>query len=163
MASTVSRIYSNFRGADFRGEEINLARSPDCLNVWKDYKETDSIRTRPGMKMYNKTDMPVYGMTFYNDTWIIHAGDKLWRGEEVCREGLQRSPGVSFIYDNVFYFMDKENYLKIDGTGTAEDVVGYIPTTSIARKPSGGGTKHEDVNLLSEYRKKSLWQASALP
>ena len=42
----ISRIYGSFRGADFRGEEINLSRSPDCLNVWKDYKETESIRTR---------------------------------------------------------------------------------------------------------------------
>ena len=46
----VSRIYCNFRGVDFRGEEINLIRSPDSLNMWKDYKETESIRTRPGMK-----------------------------------------------------------------------------------------------------------------
>ena len=37
----ISRIYANFRGADFRGEEINIRRSPDCLNVWKDYKETE--------------------------------------------------------------------------------------------------------------------------
>jgi hypothetical protein len=47
----ISRIYSNFRGVDFRGEEINLSRSPDSLNVWKDYKETESIRTRPKMKL----------------------------------------------------------------------------------------------------------------
>ena len=31
MADLVSRIYSNFRGVDFRGEEINLIRSPDSL------------------------------------------------------------------------------------------------------------------------------------
>ena len=48
----VSRIYYGFRGVDFRGEEINLVRSPDSLNVWKDYKETDSIRTRPAMEMF---------------------------------------------------------------------------------------------------------------
>ena len=40
MADTVDRIYSGFRGCDFRGLEVNLLRSPDCLNVWKDYKET---------------------------------------------------------------------------------------------------------------------------
>ena len=49
MADLISRVYNNFRGADFRGEEINLRRSPDCLNVWKDYKETESIRSRPGL------------------------------------------------------------------------------------------------------------------
>ena len=36
MADIVSRIYANFRGVDFRGEDINLTRSPDSLNVWQD-------------------------------------------------------------------------------------------------------------------------------
>jgi hypothetical protein len=35
-------------------------------------------------------------------------------------------------------------------------VVGYIPTTTIARKPMGGGTTYEDVNMLSPYRKNSF-------
>ena len=50
MAYMVTRAYGGFRGADFRGEEINLVRSPDCLNVYKDYKKTESIRTRPSLK-----------------------------------------------------------------------------------------------------------------
>jgi len=41
--------------------------------------------------------------------------------------------------------------LQYDGTEIKE-VVGYVPTTSIARKPAGGGTIYEDVNLLSDYR-----------
>ena len=35
----ISRVYKDFRGVDFRGEEINIIRSPDSLNVWKDYKD----------------------------------------------------------------------------------------------------------------------------
>jgi hypothetical protein len=31
-------------------------------------------------------------------------------------------------------------------------VEGYVPTTSIARKPNGGGTIHEDVNMLNGRR-----------
>ena len=64
--STVSRLYSGFRGVDFRGDEISLVRSPDSLNVWKDYKETDSIRTRPGLKLNVAFDEPVYGVFFFN-------------------------------------------------------------------------------------------------
>ena len=60
--TTVSRIYSGFRGVDFRGEETNLNRSPDSLNVWKDYKETDSIRTRPGMELNIEFEDSVYGV-----------------------------------------------------------------------------------------------------
>ena len=62
----ISRIYSNFRGVDFRGEEINLVRSPDSLNVWKDYKETESIRTRPAMKLNTEFDARVYGIFFFD-------------------------------------------------------------------------------------------------
>ena len=61
----VQRVYSNFRGVDFRGEEINLKRSPDALNVWKDYKETESIRTRPDVKLLHRFDDTVYGIYFF--------------------------------------------------------------------------------------------------
>ena len=63
MATLVPRIYQGFRGVDFRGEECELFRSPDSLNMWKDYKETDSIRTRPGVETFaNFNDVSIYGM-----------------------------------------------------------------------------------------------------
>ena len=69
----VNRIYSNFRGVDFRGEEINLIRSPDALNVWKDYKETESIRTRPEMELKESFSAPIYGVFFYKGTMLVHS------------------------------------------------------------------------------------------
>ena len=75
----ITRIYSGFRGADFRGEEINLVRSPDCLNVWKDYRETESIRTRPGMALKVSFPAAVYGIFFYKDFMIVHSGKNLYK------------------------------------------------------------------------------------
>ena len=155
MADIVSRIYSNFRGVDFRGEEINLARSPDSLNVWKDYKETESIRTRPGMSLVRDFAEPVYGVFFFKGSMLVHSGTKLYKDDEVLYEGLQEKLSNSFIYEDVWYFKDGKNYLKYDGT-TIEQVEGYIPTTTIARKPGGGGTKYEEVNMLSDYRYNSF-------
>ena len=155
----VSRIYSNFRGVDFRGEEINIVRSPDCLNVWKDYKETESIRTRPGMKrlVEVQSGLTIIGIYFYNGFMLVHQDDSLCKYsldgkyiEEVCA-GLNNLQSQGFIYEGIFYFKDGINYLKYDGS-TIENVDGYIPTTSIGRKPSGGGTMYEDVNMLSPYR-----------
>jgi hypothetical protein len=156
MADIVSRIYSNFRGVDFRGDEINLVRSPDSLNVWKDYRETESIRTRPGMELLYSFEETVYGFFFYNDAMLVHCGDKLYKVTENDKEllgvqGLNKAPSNGFVYENVFYFMDGKHYLRYDGVNLSE-VVGYIPTTSIGRKPSGGGSINEDVNMLSEYR-----------
>ena len=151
----ITRVYGNFRGVDFRGEEINLVRSPDCLNVWKDYKETESIRTRPKMVQKVPFDELVYGIFFYKGKMIVHSGTKLYEGDTVLYSGLKEAVSNSFIYDDVFYFKDGLHYLRYNGT-TIEKVTGYVPTTTIARKPMGGGTKFEDVNMMSDYRKNSF-------
>lgn len=151
----VSRIYSGFRGVDFRGEEINLVRSPDALNVWKDYKETDSIRTRPGMKPHTALPGTVYGIFFYRGTMLVHCGTELYSVTEEAQtllySGLNELVSEGFVYEDIWYFKDGKHYLQYDGT-EIRAVEGYVPTTSIARKPMGGGTKYEDVNMLSDYR-----------
>lgn len=158
-SNLISRIYGNFRGADFRGEEINLVRSPDCLNVWKDYKETESIRTRPDLKLKASFTEKVWGVFFYKaaekDMLLVHSGTKLYKVENDKKTelyaGLNAARSDSFIYNNTWYFKDGKNYLQYDEE-TVKEVEGYVPTTSIARKPTGGGTVHEDVNLLTGRR-----------
>lgn len=159
MADLITRVYSNFRGVDFRGEEINLMRSPDALNVWKDYKYTESIRTRPGTELVTSFTDNVYGVFFYGDKMLVHSGNKLYKIVNGVKTelytGLKEALSNSFVYDDVWYFKDGMNYLQYDGE-TIQEVAGYIPTTTIARKPMGGGTKYEDVNMLSDYRKNSF-------
>lgn len=159
MAERVMRAYSNFRGVDFRGDEINLVRSPDALNVWKNYKHTESIETRPGTVLSRAFTEPVYGIFFYGGQTLVHSGKTLYKvtenATEVLINGLKERESKSFIYDDVFYLKDGRAYIKYDGTNIS-NVVGYIPTTTIGRKPMGGGTKYEDVNMLSDYRKNSF-------
>lgn len=155
----VAREYTSFRGVDFRGEEVNLTRSPDALNVWKDYKEIESIRTRPGLELVENFSTPVWGVFFYTvgtrNITLIHSGTKLYKVEDNQREeiysGLNPVRSLSFVYNNIFYLKDGINYLQYDGEEVKE-VIGYVPTTSISRKPSGGGTVHEDVNMLTGIR-----------
>ncbi len=164
MSSTgeqITRLYSGFRGVDFRGEEINLVRSPDSLNVWKDYKETESIRTRPAMSLQEAFDEPVYGVFFYKDSMLVHSGNKLYKLTGGVRTelyaDLKANVSNSFIYEGVWYFKDGKHYLQYDGK-TIKEVEGYVPTTSIARKPAGedgtpsGGAIKQDVNMLTGYR-----------
>ena len=155
----ISRIYGNFRGVDFRGEEINLVRSPDSLNVWKDYKETESIRTRPGMALHTAFNEAVYGVFFFRDMMLVHSGTKLYGVNNGVKtelySGLNAALSDSFVYEDIWYFKDGKHYLQYDGT-TIKAVEGYVPTTSIARKPAGGGTIHEDVNLLTGKRKNTF-------
>ena len=153
----VSRVYGGFRGVDFRGEEINLVRSPDSLNVWKDYKHTDSIRTRPALEKI--TEFDVYGkvnnIIFYKGQTLVHCGGNLFKmvGGEAVRiaQNLSSQRSESFIYDDILYIKDGVSYMQYDGT-TLKDVEGFVPTTSIARKPKGGGTVYQDVNMLTGRR-----------
>ena len=156
----ISRIYSNFRGADFRGEEINLVRSPDCLNVWKDYRETESIRTRPEMELKVSFPASVHGIWFYKDFMIVHSGKNVYKvtsggQKSILFSNANQIQSNAFVYEDTWYFKDGVNYMKYDGT-TMTEVVGYIPTTTIGRKPVGGGTTYEDINMLSDYRKNSF-------
>ena len=155
----VPRIYSSFRGVDFRGEEVNLVRSPDALNMWKDYKETESIRTRPDLSGFASFSEKVWGVFFYKaeytEMMLVHAGTTLYKVVDGVKTqlftGLNPARSQSFIYDSIWYFKDGKNYLQYDGE-TMKEVEGYIPTTSIGRKPEGGGSTYEDVNMLTPYR-----------
>lgn len=171
----VPRIYGGFRGADFRGDEINLMRSPDCLNVWKDYRETDSIRTRPGMKKAVpelSTNGTVHGIYFYKvgntEMRIVHAGYwllKITDGREpepFFQENempvvVNNTRSRAFIFDNKWFFMDGQHYLQYDGA-TIKEVEGYVPTTTIGGKATtkellvSAGEKHQDINLLTDSR-----------
>ena len=154
-ANLVSRIYSNFRGVDFRGDEINLVRSPDSLNVWKDYKETDSIRTRPGMELATAFDDTVYGIFFFKGAMLVHSGTMLYKvvngTKTTLYSGLNERESNAFVYEDTWYFKDGKHYLQFNGS-TIKEVEGYVPTTSIGRKPTGGGSIYEDVNMLTGRR-----------
>ena len=159
----ISRIYNSFRGVDFRGEEIDFTRSPDSLNMWRDYKELESIRTRPDIELLRSFDTPIHGVFFYkvgnNEMMLVHSGTTLYKvvGDELTQlyTGLMPARSYSFIYNNIWYFKDGINYLQYDGQNIGE-VSGYVPTTSIGRKPEGGGSTYEDVNMLTGYRKNTF-------
>ncbi len=170
----IKRIYSGFRGADFRGEEVNLVRSPDCYNVWRNYKKTDGIETRPEMELLESFDNTVWGVFFFKDEILVHSGTELYRAKMTKNEenklvigdrtllwsNLREGVSYAFVYRDVergkvfWYFKDGKYYLQYDGT-TIKTVDGddaYVPTTSIARKTESGGTAHEDVNMLNGRR-----------
>ena len=177
VGDTVTRLYSGFRGVDFRGEEINLVRSPDSLNMWKDYKEIDSIRTRPKLEKlcFNSSNFPeldnekIYGIHFSKGyeyelkPFFIHCGTKLyrvWNAEEkyrvVCvNDSLNPAKSETFSLGECIYLKDGKNYIEL-GVLSDDDVVGYIPTTTIGKSPSGGGKKYEDVNMLTGRRKNTF-------
>ena len=91
MGDLVPRVYATFRGVDFRTDEVNLQRSPDSLNVWKDYKEVDSIRTRPGMELlesFNISDLTPFEATDAQGKLSIYRMRAQWQGEGMLEKTM---------------------------------------------------------------------------
>ncbi|MCQ2087695.1 MAG: hypothetical protein MJZ37_06475, partial [Bacilli bacterium] len=163
--SLITRNYANFRGVDFTDNDVNPTRSPDALNMWKDYRKLGKcIESRPMLELVESSSEAVYGLFFYEvgntSMMIIHSGTKLYKklegqSKEQIYSGMNPRRSQAFVFNNIFYIKDGINYLSFNGT-TCSQVVGYIPTTSIGRKAAGGGTVYEDVNMLSAYRKNTF-------
>ena len=163
----ITRTYNNFRGVDFTDKNVVLQRSPDALNMWKNYKKLGkSIQTRPAMELFKQMNNSVYGLFFYTistvEHMIIHCGVSLYDYNMSTKEmktiktkGMNPKTSESFIFNNIFYIKDGINYLEYNGE-TCKEVEGYIPTTTNSRAPLGGGTTLEDYNMLTGYRKNSF-------
>ena len=185
MANTVAgtlitRNYSKLRGVDFtsRKDEVSLNRSPDSLNMWKNYKSSSGrcIETRPDIVLLEEYEDTIFGLFFYTYNGakhkIVHAGTKLYDDGKAINlttytqsnEGQMSSmtdmfmaeqKSSMFVYGDKLYILDGTQYLVYDGT-ECKPVEGFIPTTTIGKPPSGGGTKHQDVNYLTGVRKNSF-------
>ena len=161
--SLIIRNYNGFRGVDFsnRKDEIALNRSPDALNMWKNYKSNNGkcIETRPDIELLEEYSDTIFGLFFYAFNGvthrIVHSGDKLYQDSAVIYSNMARNKTQFFVFNNILYIKDGVKYLRYNGTEIKE-VEGYIPTTTISRSPSGGGTLYEDVNLLQPLRKNSF-------
>lgn len=163
--SLITRNYANFRGVDFSDNEVSITRSPDSLNMWKDYKKLGKcIETRPEIELVATYDNTIFGLFFYRvgntEMMIVHSGTKLYKvvGETKTElfTGMKPAKSNAFVYNQILYIKDGINYLKYDGQ-TINQVVGYIPTTSAGRKPNfSGGSVFEAVNMLSAWRKNTF-------
>lgn len=81
--TTVGRTYSDFKGVDFSNSDVSLYRSPDSVNMWKNYDNGEGIETRPGMELLGEFDNQINGIHFYRISntlqVIVHAGTKLYK------------------------------------------------------------------------------------
>lgn len=159
----ISRNYNNFKGVDFsnRKDEVSLNRSPDALNMWRNYKSTYGrcVETRPDIELLKSYSDTIFGLFFYAYKGIthkiVHVGTKLYDDDKEIFSGMARHKSNFFVYGSKLYIKDSNKYFVYDGDSVSE-VVGFIPTTTIGRSPSGSGTVFQDVNMLNGFRKNSF-------
>ena len=167
MADTgdkVIRVYSDFRGIDLRGEECALNRSPDALNVWRDYKELSGIKTRPALKHICRSGRAVKDMKWHGNRLYYYSSKGAYHYVEFKDDGSldhvgdDLDPlgehGLLFSFNGSLYGLGSNGFLRIAGDG---ENTYFVPTTSVGALPNGAGRKvHQDVNLLTPWRKNTF-------
>lgn len=88
---------------------------------------------------------------------IIHVGDKLYIGDTLLYTGVNDVRSTSKQMNGKLYILDGKELLIYDRISVKKATESaYIPTIIIARKPSGGGTTLEPVNLIGRKRKEKF-------
>lgn len=154
--------YNNFRGVDFTDANVSESRSPDALNMWKNYKTLGKqIETRPDVELQLTMSNTIYGLFFYTinrvNHYIIHSGVSLYDYNPVTKEmitlketGMNPAKSSAFIFNNIFFILDGINYLEYDGK-TLKSVEGTIPTIAIHNMNKGETKYIQEANLLTDY------------
>lgn len=177
MATGIKRTYMGFTGVDFQNEPslVDITRSPDALNVWKNYKDTEEtcIETRPGLRKIAQIGTKINGIYVYSSTKaIVHSGIELYEwtnfptepdGENLKKlyEDMNDTKKISFnMVKNKLYLNDGKTYLVYDGETVKKvtEAEPFVPTTTISRKAGniGGGETLQDVNILTPKRKNTF-------
>ena len=158
----IRKIYSNFRGVDFTDENVSETRSPDALNMWKNYKTLGKkIETRPDIELQLTMSNTIFGLFFYTisnvDHLIIHSGTSLFDYNPntkvlttIKATGMNPAKSVGFVYNNILFIKDGLNYLEYNGS-VCKDVEGTIPNVAIHNMNSNSTKMIQEANLITDY------------
>ena len=164
-----SKAYDKFRGVDFSTDPTQVAdyRSPYALNLISDL--AGFPEKRPGWRKLQQRQGRINGMHYAvfasgASMRFVHAAKKLftWDGVEIFGD-MADVRSTAFAHGGRLYIMDGEKYRVVtesDGVYTVanvEDGEVFVPTTTIAAAPSGGGTPFEAVNMLTGKRINSFF------
>ncbi len=164
LTDLITREYKNFRGVDFTGGKVSFYRSPDAINMWKNYKDDDCVQTRPGMTLLAEFNNDVHGLFFYTvnnvEHVLVHIGTKLLKWNNYPNTpvettelftGMNITESKSFVYNNTLFIKDGINYLEYDGE-TVKSVEGTIPITSYYKNPDGSTSIDDDTDTDLVYQ-----------
>lgn len=154
-----------FLGADLTNDPsyISMSRSPDCPNIIRE--SAGKVRKWIGWHTVKQYDRQINGFHIYSDRdgdrLLIHAGDKLYYGDEVVYSGMADGRSMASQLAGKLIIADGKQllmYYKDGDTYKCEPVSegAFVPTIVISRAPEGGGTTYQPVNLIGKKRKDSF-------
>ncbi len=154
-------VYDNFKGVDFSTDDLLVDKnhSPYCLNMISD--KGGQPEKRAGWRILKTVESPVnciqQGFINGENLILIHGGTKLYKYQN--NEITQLANGLNNEKSSIFFaehqnktkgfILTGREYYVYDGE-KAEDVsnIATIPLFTIAKKPNGGGTQLNPLNLL---------------
>ncbi len=157
-------MIEHFSGVDFstHSTKADLAHSPDACNMIS--QSTDFLVKRTGYHRIVKLNRPIYGLYALpgDEHILVHAGDRLYcmnpsGSMSSIASGMNTDFSTAFLMNGCLYLLDGKKYRRIEQVSNAWRVrnvtdIAFVPTTTIAAPPGGGGTSFEAVNLLTPKR-----------
>lgn len=155
--------YSKFKGVDLSSNPTQVESTRGAMGTVNLISDSGGFpEKRKGWRVLQNCEAPVNGLyrgvIKGKEYFLVHGGTKLYQWTDgsikELKSGLTNGKGTAFTLNDKTYVLTGGEYLVFDGE-TVKDATAdaYVPTTSIANKPEGGGTSFEDVNLLSSKRK----------
>lgn len=155
--------YSKFKGVDLSSNPTQVDSTRGAMGTVNLISDSGGFpEKRKGWRVLQSCEAPVNGLyrgvIKGKEYFLVHGGTKLYQWTDgsikELKSGLTNGKGTAFTLNDKIYVLTGGEYLVFDGE-TVKDATAdaYVPTTSIANKPEGGGTSFEDVNLLSSKRK----------
>jgi hypothetical protein len=142
-----------FLGVDFTNSpgNVDVKKSPNGQNMIRDVP--GKVRKCMGYHTIKTYDDRINGYHYRrgDEEALVHTGTNIYLGDELLYEDANDERSKSWQYGDKLYIADGKKLLVYDGetVGPVEDNA-YVPTVTIAKAPSGGGTQYEALNLLSE-------------
>lgn len=173
-------IIEEFRGVDLNSSPtvVSKYRSPEAPNMMRDIP--GKVRKRQGYEKLKHYDGQINGVFHLDEKILVHAGTKLYlqnlEGDDTqlyedmadVRSVGRQFNGKMFIFDGkkaiCYGEFEKEGQEKPPEGEEAEkewklvslEEKAYVPTIIISRKPTGGGTTLEPINLIGKKFKESF-------
>lgn len=161
-------VIENLKGVDLTNSPSNVAeyRSPEAPNMVRDVP--GKVRKRMGYHQVKEYADRINGIYFLNDKKIVHAGTKLFDGDTEVYTELADERSKAWQMDGKLYLLDGKRMIVYGEFETEEkdpetdepmkkyqlkfvDEIGFTPIVMIARKPNGGGTVYQPINLVGRF------------
>lgn len=144
-------VIDEFHGVDFTNSPTNVdeKKSPNAPNMIRDVP--GKVRKSMGWHTVKQYSERINGVHFRREDTdgLVHSGTKLYKGDDEVYSEANDERSQSWQFGENLYIVDGKALLTYDGTDVKlTSTVAKIPTLTIAKSPTGGGTPFEDLNLI---------------